>query len=188
VALLVFNVPLVATLFHYGAFKDSDVNQVALALAGYGAGLVGLVAIKVLAPGFYASQDMRTPVRIAIVVLVITQLLNLMLVPLLKHAGLALSIGLGALINAGWLLAGLMKRGSYQPSPGWAKFGLQVIGATALLAVFLMWAAGGFPWLAMREQGLQRVGLMALMLMGSAAIYFVALWAGGLKLRQFVTR
>jgi len=188
IALLVFNVPLVATLFHYGAFKDGDVHQVALALAGYGAGLVGLVAIKVLAPGFYASQDMRTPVRIAIIVLVITQLLNLLLVPLLKHAGLALSIGLGALINAGWLLLGLMKRGSYQPSPGWGMFALQVLGATALLAVFLMWAAGSFPWIAMRAQGLQRVGLMALVLFASAAIYFVALWAAGLKLRQFVTR
>ena len=78
-------------------------------------GLVGLVAIKVLAPGFYASQDMRTPVRIAIVVLVITQLLNIALVPALKHAGLALSIGIGALINAGWLLVGpAQRRGSYQ--------------------------------------------------------------------------
>ena len=188
VALLVFAQPLVATLFHYGAFKDSDVSQVALALAGYGAGLVGLVAIKVLAPGFYANQDMRTPVRIAIVVLVITQLLNLVLVPMLKHAGLALSIGIGALINAGWLLAGLLKRGSYRPGPGWGAFALQVLGATALLMVFLMWGAASFPWIAMRSQGWQRAGLMTLMLSGSAAIYFIALWAAGLKLRQFVTR
>src|SRR5690606_10644896 len=71
-ALLVFARPLVATLFHYGAFRDQDVAQVSVALAAYGAGLVGLVAIKVLAPGFYASQDMKTPVRIAVVVLVIT--------------------------------------------------------------------------------------------------------------------
>jgi len=188
IALLVFNVPLVATLFHYGAFKDSDVTQVSLALAGYGAGLVGLVAIKVLAPGFYASRDMRTPVRIAIVVLVITQLLNIVLVPWFKHAGLALSIGLGALINAGWLLIGLLKRGSYRPSPGWGMFALQVVAASALLAVFLMWGAGNFPWIAMREQAWYRAGLMALMLIGSGAIYFVALWVGGLKLRQFVTR
>ncbi len=104
VALLLFSQPLVATLFHYGAFKDGDVPQVAMALAGYGVGLLGLVAIKVLASGFYASQDMRTPVRIAMVVLVITQLLNLALVPLFRHAGLALSIGLGALVNAGRLL------------------------------------------------------------------------------------
>jgi putative peptidoglycan lipid II flippase len=187
-ALLVFNVPLIATLFHYGAFKDTDVQQVALALAGYGAGLLGLVAIKVLAPGFFASQDMRTPVRIAIVVLVLTQLLNIALVPWLRHAGLALSIGIGALINAGWLLAGLLKRGSYRPGPGWGVFALQVLAATALVAVFLMWAAASFPWIGMRSQGLQRAGLMALILLGSAAIYFVALWAAGLKLRQFVTR
>ncbi|MEO5670807.1 MAG: murein biosynthesis integral membrane protein MurJ [Ramlibacter sp.] len=188
VALLVFAKPLVATLFHYGAFTDSDVSQVALALTGYGAGLLGLVAIKVLAPGFYASQDMRTPVRVAVVVLVLTQLMNIALVPLLNHAGLALSIGLGALINAGWLLAGLIKRGSYRPSPGWGVFTLQVFAGSALLAVFLMWGAGHFPWLALRAQSLQRVGLMAVMLAGSAAIYFVAIWAAGLKLRQFVTR
>jgi putative peptidoglycan lipid II flippase len=187
-ALLVFNVPLVATLFHYGAFKDSDVHQVALALAGYGAGLVGLVAIKVLAPGFYASQDMRTPVRIAVVVLVVTQLLNIALVPWLRHVGLALSIGLGALINAAWLLVGLIRLGSYKPAAGWGVFALQVLAASALLTVFLMWGAASFPWLAMRAQALQRAGLMGLMLLGSAAIYFVALWAAGLKLRQFVTR
>jgi putative peptidoglycan lipid II flippase len=188
VALLVFAQPLVATLFHYGAFRETDVTQVALALAGYGVGLLGLVAIKVLAPGYYANQDMRTPVRIAVVVLVITQLLNVVLVPPLRHAGLALSIGIGALINAGWLLGGLMRRGSYRPTPGWGVFLLQVVAASALLAVFLMWAAGSFPWLAWRAEAMTRAGAMAAALAVSAAIYFVALWAAGVKLRQFVTR
>jgi putative peptidoglycan lipid II flippase len=187
-ALVVFNVPLIATLFHYGAFKDSDVQMVALALAGYGAGLVGLVAIKVLAPGFYASQDMKTPVRIAIVVLILTQLLNIVLVPWLRHAGLALSISIGAMINAGWLLAGLLKRGSYKPSPGWGRFFLQVTAATALVTVFLMWAAASFGWLALRAQPWHRVGLMAAVLAASAVIYFLALWASGVKLRQFIAR
>jgi putative peptidoglycan lipid II flippase len=185
-ALVVFNVPLIATLFHYGAFKDSDVMQVAHALAGYGAGLVGLVAIKVLAPGFYASQDMKTPVRIAIVVLVVTQLMNIVLVPWLRQAGLALSISLGAMLNAGWLLVGLIKRGSYTPSPGWGRFLLQVTGATALVTVFLMWAASAFGWTALRAQPLERVGLLAAMLAASAIIYFAALWAAGVKLRQFL--
>jgi putative peptidoglycan lipid II flippase len=188
VALLVFARPLVATLFHYGAFKDSDVTQVALALGGYGSGLLGLVAIKVLAPGFYASHDTRTPMRIAIVALVVTQLLNVALVPLLAHAGLALSIGLGALLNAGLLLAGLLRRGSYKPLPGWGVFGLQVIAGSALLAVFLMWGAASFPWTALRSQPLQRAGLMALMLLGAGAVYFIALAAAGVRLRQFVTR
>ncbi|MCY7320184.1 MAG: murein biosynthesis integral membrane protein MurJ [Ramlibacter sp.] len=187
-ALLVFAQPLVATLFHHGAFKDSDVTQVSLALAGYGAGLLGLVSIKVLAPGFYASQDIRTPVRIAVAVLVITQLLNIALVPLLRHAGLALSIGLGALVNALWLLLSLCKRGSYRPAPGWWRFALQVIAASALLAVFLLWAAASVPWLAMQAQGGVRAGLMGLVLLASAAIYFGALWAAGVKLRQLVLR
>jgi putative peptidoglycan lipid II flippase len=187
IALLVFSQPLVATVFHYGAFKDSDVPQVALALSGYGLGLIGLVGIKVLASGFYASQDMRTPVRIAVTVLVITQLLNIVLVPLLRHAGLALSIGIGALVNAGWLLTALLRRGSYRPAPGWGRFGLQVFAASALVAVFLMWGASGFGWIALRAHPWQRVGMMGIFLCASGAIYFAALWAAGLKLRQFVT-
>jgi putative peptidoglycan lipid II flippase len=180
--------PLVATLFHYGAFRDADVLQVSIALAGYGVGLIGLVGIKVLAPGYYASQDMRTPVRIAVAVLVLTQLMNLAFVPLFRHAGLALSIGVGALLNAGWLLVGLHRRGSWKPSPGWWRFLLQVVAATALLTVFLLWAANSFSWTGLRAEPLLRGGLLAAMLLGAAGIYFAALWAAGLKPRQFVTR
>jgi putative peptidoglycan lipid II flippase len=188
VALLVFAGPLVATLFHYGAFRDADVAQVSLALAGYGSGLLGLIAIKVLAPGYYASRDTRTPMRIAIAALVITQLLNIALVPWLRHAGLALSIGLGGLINAGLLLAGLLRRGSYRPAPGWLLFAVQVLAATALLGVFLTWAAHGFPWVAWRGEPWKRAGAMALALAVGAVLYFGALLAAGVKLRQFVTR
>lgn len=188
VALLVFATPLVSTLFHYGAFGDGDVAQVSLALAGYGTGLLGLVAIKVLAPGYYASHDMKTPMRIAIVALVVTQLLNLALVPVFQHAGLAWSIGLGALVNAGALLAGLLRRKSYRPSPGWGLFALQVIAASALLAAFLLWASGHFPWIAWRAEPFKRAGTLAAVVAAAGAIYFVALWAAGVKLRQFVTR
>jgi putative peptidoglycan lipid II flippase len=188
VALLVFSQPLVATLFHYGAFQEGDVRQVSLALTGYGVGLLGLVAIKVLAPGYYASRDMRTPVKIAITVLVLTQLMNIVLVPWLQHAGLALSIALGALINAAWLLIALIRRGSYKPSPGWGLFTLQVLAATALVGVFLMWAANSFPWVQWRSQGWLRAAAMAAMLAGAGAIYFIALLVSGVKLRQFVTR
>ena len=188
VALLTFAQPLVATLYHYGAFTDRDVAQTTTALMGYGAGLMGLVAIKVLAPGFYASQDIKTPVRIAIVVLVITQLLNMLFVPYLQHAGLALAIGIGALINALWLLVGLIRRGSYRPAPGWGAFVLRVMAASALLAVFLLWAAGVVNWTGLKTAYLQRIGLLASVLLASGAIYFVALWISGLKLRQLIRR
>ena len=188
VALLVFAKPLVAVLYHYGAFSDRDVQQTAHALMGYGAGLLGLIAIKVLAPGYYASQDIRTPVKIAIVVLVITQLLNLVLVPLYQHAGLALAIGIGALVNAAWLLVGLRRRGSYTPEPGWGLFVLQILAGTALLTVYLMWAANEFHWIQLQAAKGQRIGLLALLIVCSAVIYFGALAAAGLKLRQFVRR
>lgn len=186
VALLTFAQPLVATLYHYGAFSDRDVQQTTTALMGYGAGLLGLVAIKVLAPGFYASQDIKTPVRIAIVVLVVTQLLNLAFVPFLQHAGLALAIGIGALINALWLLIGLKRRGSYTPAPGWGVFALQVVAASALLAVFLLWAAGAVNWIGLKSHSFERIGLLALVLLASAALYFVALWVSGLKVKKLL--
>lgn len=188
VALLTFAKPLVAVLYHYGAFTERDVQQTTVALMGYGAGLLGLVAIKVLAPGYYASQDIRTPVKIAIAVLVITQLLNLALVPLLAHAGLALAIGLGALINALWLLIGLLLRGSYKPAPGWGLFGLQVLAASALLTIFLVWAANAFNWTQLQAHSGQRIGLLALIVAGSAVLYLGAAWAAGLKLAQFIRR
>ena len=188
VALLTFAQPLVATLFHHGKLTDGDVGQIAVALAGYGAGLLGLVAIKVLAPGYYASQDIRTPVKIAVVVLVVTQLLNVVLVPRMAHAGLALSIGLGALVNALWLLVGLLRRGAYVPAPGWLLYALQVLAASCLMAVLLLWASDHFAWLAMRAHSLQRAGLLALLVVAAALLYFAVLWVGGLRLRSLLRR
>lgn len=188
VALIVFPMPLVAVLYHYGAMTDLDVQKITYALMGWGVGLIGIVAIKVLAPGYYANQDTKTPVTIAVAVLLITQLLNVVLVPVFAHAALTLSIGIGAMINAGWLLVGLMRRGSYKPEPGWGAFVLQVIAACALLAVFLMWANGAFAWTQLRSESFKRIWLLALILIGSGAIYFAAIWAAGLKLRQFLRR
>ena len=188
VALLTFAKPLVAVLYHYGAFTALDVQQTSTALMGWGAGLVGIVAIKVLAPGYYASQDIKTPVRIAMVVLVLTQLLNVLLVPHFNHAGLSLSIGIGALINALWLLVGLIRRKSYQPAKGWGLFFLQVLAASALLAIYLLWAANAFAWVALQNSAWQRIGLMALLLSGAAVLYLGSVWAAGLNLRQFLRR
>ncbi len=188
VALLTFAQPLVAVLYHYGAFTEADVQRTATALMGYGAGLIGLIAIKVLAPGFYARQDIRTPVMIAIGVLVLTQCLNLVLVPRLGHAGLALAIGIGALVNALLLLVGLLRRGAYKPSPGWPRFALQVVAASALLAVFLMWVATSVNWLAFDGQALRRVSLLTLCVFGGVLVYFVTLLLAGLNLRQFLRK
>jgi putative peptidoglycan lipid II flippase len=187
-ALLTFSTPLVAVLYHYGAFSARDVQMTSLALMGWGVGLLGVVAIKVLAPAYYARQDIRTPVRIAVVVLVFTQLLNIALVPLLQHAALALSIGIGAMVNAAWLLLGLLRRGSYKPRPGWGVFALQVLAAAALLTVFLMWAASAWDWTRLQSQAGLRIGLLALLVSAAAALYLGSAWAAGLRFRQFLKR
>ncbi len=188
VALLAFAKPLVAVLYHYGAFSERDVQQTTLALMGYGVGLMGLVGVKVLAPGFYAKQDIRTPVRIAVVVLVLTQVFNLVFVPRLAHAGLALSIGLGALLNAAWLLWGLRRCGSYAPMAGWWPFLLRVAVASAALAGALAWMAQWLDWTGLGAEPWQRIAWLALALAGSACLYFGVLLLLGTKLRQLVRR
>ena len=188
VALLTFALPIIATFFQRGAFHATDAQQTARALMGYGVGLVGLVAIKVLAPGYYASQDVKTPMRIAMVVLLITQLFNFFLVPIFQQAGLALAVGLGALVNAAWLLVGLMRRGTFRPKAGWAMYLGQVLAGSALMAIFLIWAAQAMDWTALAGQDLYRIGLFSLAVIGAAAIYFVSLWAAGLKVMQLMRR
>jgi putative peptidoglycan lipid II flippase len=187
-ALLIFSKALVSVLYNYGAFTAHDVQQTTVALMGYGVGLLGLVAIKVLAPGYYASQNIRTPVRIAVAVLVITQLFNVALVPYLAHAGLALSIGLGALVNAVWLLWGLVKNGTYVMSAGWLRFVLQVLVACAVQGAWLWWAARHWDWTALHATPMLRVGLMAGVLAVSALVYFATLTVTGLKLRALLRR
>ena len=188
VALLVFAGPLVSVLYHYGAFTAHDVQQTSLALTGYGVGLLGLVAIKVLAPGFYANQDTRTPVRIAVMVLVFTQVMNLLLVPYFAHAALTLSIALGALVNALGLLIGLRRQGQYQPLPGWGRLLLQVLLATGVLGAGLYGLAQHVDWVGMRSEPWQRIGLMALVLAGSFVVYFTTLRVIGVDLRALLRR
>ena len=187
-ALLVFATPLVAVLFHYGAFAARNVQPTALALTCYGVGLVGLVAIKVLAPGYYARHDTRTPALIALGVLVLTQLLNLVLVPLLQHAALTLTLGIGGLVNSAWLLIGLIRRGTYRPAPGWGRFAAQVLVATLALAALLWWGAQHFDWVALGAQRLVRIGLLAAMLAAAGVLYFAVLLLCGVRLRTFVRR
>jgi putative peptidoglycan lipid II flippase len=188
VALLVFSQPLVAVLYHYGAFSSHDVQQTSLALTGYGVGLWGLVAIKVLASGFYANQNTRTPVQIAVVVVMFTQLMNWLLVPYLAHAALTLSIALGALVNALSLLVGLRRQGQFMPLPGWPRLCLQVLLACALMAGGLGWAAQNWDWTGLQSLAWQRAGLMFLVLVASSVVYFATLRVIGVDLRALLRR
>jgi putative peptidoglycan lipid II flippase len=187
VALALLAVPLVATLFHYGAFTAGDVINTRDAVIAYSVGLVGLIAVKVLAPGFYARQDIRTPVKIAVVTLVVTQLLNLVFIWELRHAGLALSISVGACLNAGLLLRGLRRQGIYRPQPGWGVFMLKLALAVYVMGAVLWLMAGqGTDWIA--AGAFKRVTWLMLLVVAGAGAYFATLWLTGFRLRDFNRR
>ena len=181
VALLVFAQPLTAVLYHRGAFTATDVAHTAQSVMGWGVGLMGLIAVKVLAPGFYARQDTGTPAKIAVGVLVLTQCFNLVFVPWVGVAGLALSIGLGALVNASWLLWGLKKLGSYRPEPGWMGFSLRVATGCAAMGLLQWGLSSRLDWIALGAHELHRALAMAASLAGSAVVYFVVLRLVGMR-------
>ena len=186
-ALALLAVPLITTLFHYGEFSTHDVMMTRNALIAYSVGLLGLILVKVLAPGFYARQNIRTPVRIAVIALVATQAMNFAFVWPLQHAGLALAIGLGACLNAGMLYYKLRELEIYTPQPGWLAFSLKIALAIAAMSACLWFAAGDAPvWLAASAaaKALRLVGLVAL----GVAVYFGALLLLGCRLRDFTQR
>jgi putative peptidoglycan lipid II flippase len=186
-ALAVLAVPLIATLFHYGAFTAHDVGMTQQALIAYSLGLLGLILVKVLAPGFYARQNIRTPVKVAIFTLIVTQLMNLAFIFPLGHAGLALAIGLGACLNAGLLLHLLKKHRVYQPQPGWTGYSVRVVVAVTLMAALLHFAMGKPEWW-LAAHFLERALRLILLVGGGIVVYFGALGAMGFRPRQFARR
>ncbi|QYD68466.1 murein biosynthesis integral membrane protein MurJ [Paraburkholderia edwinii] len=188
IALFFFAEPLTATLFHYGKFDGNAVVMVGRALAAYGVGLVGLILIKILAPGFYAKQDIKTPVKIGIGVLIFTQACNYVFVPIFSHAGLTLSVGLGACMNALFLFIGLRRRGIYMPSAGWTRFFVQLFGACLVLAGVMRWLSASFDWIGMHDAPFTRIVLLGACLVLFAALYFGMLWLMGFKYAYFRRR
>lgn len=184
VALAVIAEPLVVTLFQYGRFGAHDALMTQQALMAYAVGLVGLILLKVLVPGFYARQDIRTPVKIAIITLICTQLMNLVFIWHLRHAGLALAISLGACLNATLLYRQLRKQGIYQPLPGWRVFVFKLLVAIMVMAtvlwgmMYLMpaWSHGGMALRCLRLSGLVCAG---------ALTYFAVLAVQGFRPRDF---
>ena len=184
-ALAILAVPLISTLFFYGKFSLTDLWMTREALLAYSLGLVGLIMVKVLAPGFYARQNIRTPVKIALFTLFATQLMNLAFIWQLRHAGLALSIGLGACLNAGLLFYHLRKHDIYHPQPGWLKFFLQVTAALAVMGVVLWFAMGGEEvWL--KGGIVSRVVHLSWTVAAGAAAYFAALALFGVRIKDFI--
>jgi putative peptidoglycan lipid II flippase len=187
VALALLATPLIATIFQHGEFRAHDVLMTRAALIAYSVGLTGIILVKILAPGFYARQNIRTPVKIAVATLVITQLFNLIFVPIFQHAGLALSIGLGACVNAGLLYYFMRKQNIFVPQPEWLAFLLKIAVALYAMAVVLFWTSdAGSEW--MTSTTFAKCWRLAFVIGAGAFTYFGCLWAMGFRLNQFSKR
>jgi len=187
VALGILAKPLTVSLFQYGKFTAFDAAMTQRALIAYSVGLMGLIVVKVLAPGFYSRQDIKTPVKIAIVTLLMTQVMNLAFIGPLKHAGLSLSIGLAACLNASLLYWQLRKQKIFTPQPGWSHFLLRLVIAVVVMAAALVgmlyvmpdWATGTMPYRLLRLMIVVGAGIVA---------YFVTLALLGFKVKEFARR
>jgi putative peptidoglycan lipid II flippase len=189
VALAILARPLVTALFYYGKFSVLDVAMTQQALVAYSVGLIGLILVKILAPGFYARQNIKTPVKIAIFTLVVTQLMNVVFVFMLhlQHAGLALAIGLGACLNASMLYFYLRKSNIYQPQSGWISFLVKLSIALSVMGVTLYFAMGDTTaWLAFAliKRLIYITGLVIL----GAVSYFSTLMLLGFRPRDYLRR
>ncbi|MHB1951290.1 MAG: murein biosynthesis integral membrane protein MurJ [Acidiferrobacteraceae bacterium] len=182
VALAVLGGPLLSTLFQYGAFTPYDVTMALRSLIAFAAGLPAFVMIKILAPGYYARQDTRTPVRIGVIALISNIVFNLILIWPLAHAGLALATSLSGALNAGLLLRGLRGSGVYRPLPGWRTFAAKVVVATVVMGGVLYLGEGDLSvWI--HRSGSARAAFLALWVMTGFAVYVTVLWLSQTRLR-----
>lgn len=185
VGLFVLAGPMVATLFESGAFTAHDVEMAARSLMAYSLGLFGFIAVKVLAPGFYARQDMRTPVRIGLIAMGVNLAGNLVLMWPLGHAGLALATTIGATVNAALLLGALVGRGIWRPGPGWAALLAESIVASLAMGLVVWWLGGptlGWLELTTTTRFLHLFGLIAL----GGGVYGLVALALGVRPRHFL--
>ena len=192
VGLFVLSGPILTTLFHYGEFDIQDVDMARLSLMAYSLGLLGFIGVKVLAPGYYARQDTKTPVKIGIKAMLANMVLNILfVVPMVKmgiegpHSGLALATACSAFLNAGMLYRGLRRDGVLNLEPGWLLLFIRVFVASVAMAGLLVWGVGDLSnWL---QWGLwERIGQLLLWVVIGKAVYFGVLLVTGVKLKELM--
>ncbi|WP_426944694.1 murein biosynthesis integral membrane protein MurJ [Pseudomonas oryzihabitans] len=186
-ALALLSEPLTVSLFQYGRFDAHDALMTQRALVAYAVGLLGIILVKVLAPGFYAQQNIKTPVKIALFTLAVTQVLNLILIGPLQHVGLALAIGLAACLNAGLLFWQLRRHNLFIPQAGWTSFLLRLLIAVAVMTAVLF---GLMQLLPSWSEGLmwQRLLRLGGLVAAGVLVYFASLFLLGFRVRDFNRR
>ncbi|XZQ55501.1 MAG: murein biosynthesis integral membrane protein MurJ [Arsenophonus sp.] len=185
IALIILAQPLTVSLFQYGNFTSYDALMTQRALIAYCIGLIGLIIVKVLASGFYSRQDIKTPIKIAIITLILTQLMNFIFIGPLKHVGLALSIGLAACFNALMLYWQLRRKKIFIPLFGWRKFFFKLFSALIIMISVLLMVLNFMPIWENGDMLMRIIRLLSVVFLGIIT-YFAALFLFGFRLRDFL--
>lgn len=182
-ALIVLAGPLLATILFHGKFLPIDVEKSMYAVWASAAGLLGLILTKVLAPGFYARQDTRTPAKIAAIAFAINILMSLVLIGPMRHVGLAAAVSIAAYANAVLLFTQLLRTGVLSLQPGWSRLLLQVGLSTAAMTALLLWGVGDWrDWLRMTIW--QQIEQLLLWVIAGFATYVIAMLILGIRPRH----
>jgi putative peptidoglycan lipid II flippase len=183
--LAILSGPMLSTLFQYGRFDSYAVLMARQSLSAFAIGIAPFMLVKILAAGFYAQQDIRTPVRIGLFVMFINLALNAVLFLPLAHAGIALSTSLAAIVNAASLFYLLKKRNFYRPRAGFQLFFLRLFAANVAIGLWMWFGAGDLNhW--MTQGALWRYSHLLLLLSSTVFIYFVILWLSGLRITDLL--
>lgn len=188
-ALVILAEPILYTLFYHGKMTANDILMSSYSLKAYALGLFAFMLIKVLVPGYFARQDMKSPVRIGIIAIIANIMMKPMVViPLvmlwgLGHVGLAFTTAMAAYVNAYLLYRGLRKSEVYSPASNWPRLWLRYGAANLVLVAVLL----GFLslWNLWSGDVLERILRLAVVCVAGFAAYMVALLAVGVRLRDF---
>ena len=183
-ALILIAEPLLVTLFQNENFTAFDVERSAASLKAYALGLTAFMAVKIFAPGFYARQNTRAPVRIGIIAMTVNMVLNVSFyLSGFAHVGLALATSLAAVLNASLLLLGLRRDDVFHFQPGWGRLLLQMLAANVAMTVVLLSLSGQWrEWLEWTTAA--KVGQLALLVIGGLLAYLLSLYLCGLRMRH----
>ena len=185
--LLMLAQPILATLFQYGAFTESDTLMASMSLMAYSLGLPAFILIKILANAFYARQDSKTPVRIGIIAMAVNMLLNVIFVLSLLnftdipgHVGLALATTGSAYCNAGLLAFALRQEQFLTLNRSFSLMLLKILLAVAGMT-FLLFSFSPDLHAWTQLDWLTRLFDLIILIIPAILCYIVMLWIMGIR-------
>ena len=187
VGLIVLSEPLMITIFQYGEFSAFDSEMSARSLVAFSIGLLGFMSVRILAPGFFARQDTKTPVTAGVIAVAANIFFSLLLIRPLGHIGLAYATSISGFVNAGLLFWWLRKREIYNPGNGWLGYLIRIILGTVLMGFILNFFVDD-PGVWLEMGAVSRLALMCQWVLLGSLVFYLSIYLMGINVWQMLRR